>query len=215
MESELYALSVTAEKHRRLLSAGNKHSITVRGTRKPSSNTPQLSLVLDSLLSAVPKELSAPWLAVDEETLKNLRGRPAETFPSSSPENPLHERERRVEELAYAEGTLALTGHSEQEEEHEKESPFRFLVLSRFDHFDNHGGIIHHTILEKTPRLEELSSIAAIPRLDYLHLHQFRLGLELYRSRFLGSVFGVVPVVFARFFWEMSESRLYLLLPAL
>lgn len=141
---------------------------------------------------------------VEEERRRwrNLRGRPLEG----------QERQPKLsEELFFGEGVLYQIPEKDAPQLEETQ-PFSLSVGSQFDQFIGSKEILYAFHRELSPSLS-LSLPEATPllltQMIPAKLTRFRLGVERFRPRFLGSVVGSPPVVYYRFSCEVSEERVW------
>jgi hypothetical protein len=136
----------------------------------------------------------------------NLRGRPLETFsqqqsifgpPSGLPSD--------QEELWCVSGGITVGSP-----EHDS---FRIFAATKFRAFKRELIVhalhseVHSSLLSAHPKL---CTIAALCRIVPLRIDCLRIGFELFESKFLGSVAGILPAVYGRFNLEVAPKRVRL-----
>ncbi len=156
--------------------------------------------------------------------LSNRRGRPRESFESSSAP-PIFNGgifdgvSANREEMFHSDGSVYVLPDKLQDFPDDlselKEMPFSYQVYSKFDRFDNRGNIIHslHPQAQglETSLIEDLN-VQRITQLAPLRVDQVRLGFETYSPRLLGGAFGSIPEVEKRLCLEVTADRIYLFL---
>lgn len=143
--------------------------------------------------------------------LRNMRGRPRETF--AQPPVP-----EGTEQLLSVAGEISVPAQSEEELPEIKqqlaplELPFALELHSRFSCFAKNSILYQVTPQLTLPPvfLEQAQSLTELLRLPLACFSRVAVGFECFRSSFLGSLIGLVPVVYARFFLEVSTAGLQL-----
>lgn len=184
------------------LKATNKIAFCIRPT-SPLDSIP-VSLFLKTYIhhldSFLPKKLQ----------VDNLRGRPFESFPETSL-IPASNKDIREEEIFFSEGRVLEPNDSENRE---KDSSFTFSLRSNFNEYTPTGNISHNVEPLSTGKvhfLEKHITPNALVRWLPLELDCFRFGIEQYKKKFLGSMAGLVPTINSRFYIEVSEKEIFVL----
>lgn len=155
-------------------------------------------------------EVAPAVLTVKNEnaSLVDIRGRPRESF-DSPPLGLIDEKMRREELLAIAGKFLTSDDAGKVERRLEESDRFLVQVLSRFDSFRGPQHIVHscnRTLLGLSDDVAERFALKDLGYLFPLRLTECRLGLELYRSRFRGSMLSFAAGIEQRLYLELSTA---------
>lgn len=146
--------------------------------------------------------------------ISNVRGRPPAAFGLQSARPKL---EQNCEELFWGEGSIVHTDHRSTADERasssEKDEPFHFRLLSRFDSFQGSQKIVHRVEPQASRSLREVQHWLRPDRLARmlpLHLERVRFGSEFYRPRAITSLLGLTPMITGKFYLEISRKLIVL-----
>lgn len=148
-------------------------------------------------------------------TIEDMRGRPSESFSNKQVQDRLKPGE---EELFFTNGVIFDTPATldEYEKVSTEELPstaFSYRVSTRFDRFDGSRHIVHQFVPSGTSPVTSLMpplSVSAICQCIPLRLDYIRVGIEFFKGRFFGAMLGSAPVIFNRFYLEISPERIQL-----
>ena len=174
-------------------------------------NVPELlHLLPESLLSC---------LSGGELKLKNIRGRPPETFANGWI-GQTQDQENIKEELLFIQFRLLAQDDETDptlervEREGVGDSLFELRIETQFHGFSDNDEIIHKVVPRAINDLDPdlLESIAKIklsslPQNAVFSVEKSRLGLELFSRKFLGSWFGSGPSVSQRLYIELDKDQ--------
>jgi len=148
--------------------------------------------------------------------IKNLRGRPFESFPEIAfiPESSSNIRE---EEIFFSKGKVLNPNVDTNKESttDEKESVFTFSLRSNFQEYTPSGHVSHNLKPLTTGSikfLEKYITPLALAEWLPLELDCFRFGVEQYKKKFLGSMAGLVPMINNRFYIEVNKNEIFVLI---
>ena len=148
--------------------------------------------------------------------LENIRGRPSEAFPTDENGEASDLRRKQREELFFTRGVVLEPVEDEIEGTESSEfveSPFSFRITTRFETFRETSNVVYRVFHTPSPVLEEIKPVLSgrlLARLLPFRLDTIRLGLESYRTRTFGSLFGSVPAVQDRLYLEITRSKILL-----
>ncbi len=148
--------------------------------------------------------------------LKNMRGRPAETFGSGVSE--IQQSKTGREELFYSDGFLLtppqrLAQHPDDVSELDRE-PFHFALHSEFHEYSSSGNAVHKLVPSGSGLLDPAVAHLGVRNISQLlpvHLQKVRFGLEWYKKKFFGNFLGQVPAVQSRLYVEVSERHIWVM----
>lgn len=151
-----------------------------------------------NLKTSLPESLE---LLVGQEQLVNLRGR---QFSGVT----------ETQELVKIEGSLELVLPEEEDEGNEEEVklvPVFLELVTSFDSTQRGTGIIHNLKVIASPEIEQLLpkvSLEEALQLSSVTWNSARLGLEIFKTGFFGSLLGTSPVIHKRAYLELTQQKL-------
>jgi hypothetical protein len=231
MQSGCASLPKDTDRHKRMLelSVDVQKSSSFLGTRKtlaieaelrlasPAEDIP-ISILLERLFESSPEFIPSICFQTSAEgeqpvLIEDLRGRPVDTFPETERSALDALRRSQEEELFFTDGVILETEEAAEEGPAPEEKPFFLRITSKFETFKNSRHIVYRVLHSETPALEEIRpdlSARLLARLLPLRLDTIRLGLENYRGRSFGAMFGIVPTVQDRLYLEITRSSIRL-----
>ncbi len=164
---------------------------------------------LQTVFSLVSKFATSVQQEQNKLLAHNLRGRPVETFQHDE----IHKLGQGEEEVFFISGVCFSTDQTDDEKQ--ESLPFSLQVKSRFAKFSNSSDICyeivsipHGPITSLYPEVLHLKLSQLVPfRIDIV-----RIGVEVFRKKFLGSIFGRLPVIKKRFYLSAYRSSIELIL---
>ena len=222
-------LSVQGQTRGRLLGKGKNVSLRAKlllASFEATVTEIPIASVVQSMLEAAPEVLPpAHSTKIREENgklicvLQDLRGRPAESFRNSTSALPHRDGSTREEEFFYSAGSIfdlpATLEDPPIEPAESVKIPFRYQLLTKFNRFTDDGHILHDFTPEISANLSSLLPLLSprsLIKLVPTQLEQVRLGFEGYQRQFFGAMFGLIPKLQNRFYFEISTSQIQLML---
>lgn len=139
----------------------------------------------------------------ENQKLKNLRGRPPESFSSASVN-----LAKNGEEIVNIYGKATLLDSDLAED-------FCYSLSTFFSEYTNDGKIVHSLRGKALGALNEFGHIMNISKVCNwmpLSIEGFRFGAESYSRLFLGSMLGAVASIDSRFYIEVNKETAWILL---
>lgn len=183
---------------KRLLPYGYEASYELEASLNPA----QLSLFADGCITDL-----LPAEALRKGKIVDFKGR--DRLQSAGPEAP--QAFQNGDELFYLEGkVLAL----EEETSPPADSPFIFALTTHFSGFLGAQHIEHGVELQRQGELPAFVQFANAARAVPIELRCMRLGVNLFRGKYLSSFLGFSPVVTESLLIHAIGSRLHLRIEA-
>lgn len=200
-------LQESFEIKRRWLSATTVSKISLFSTSTPANISPQqVTAFATSLLQLLTPTISIFETRIgDVQQLKNLRGRPAETFS-----NDTTALLQRQEELCFIKGVAAPLQEDDEivDEERSEAQPFSVALNTKFENIISRE-ILHRAVFSTTGAISSWGdrfALNSIYHLPLLEISTFRLGFEHFVPSFLGSLLGSIPTIRSRFYLSMNKD---------
>ena len=139
----------------------------------------------------------------NKQTIRNLRGRPIESFPSNT-----KNLSKSGEEIVSIYGNAGI-------EDSDQNNDFCYSLATFFSEYSNQGEVIHslkNKAFGVLTDFEQALSISKVCSWIPLRIDGFRFGAEHYEQFFLGSMLGAVPSVESRFYIEVDKLTAWVLI---
>ena len=196
---------------------GTRHTLSIEAELADRDSAIPVSSFLEHLFRISPEFVPSICFQSSENSqpvlLEDLRGRPADAFPEQERSALETLRRAQEEELFFTDGVIINTENSDENDSAADETPFFLRISSKFETFKGSRHIMYRVRHSGTPALDEMRPFLSgrlLARLLPLRLEKIRLGLENYRGRTFGAMFGIVPSVQDRLYLEVTRSSIQL-----
>ena len=189
-----------------------RSSLDIEAEFVATDEIPFTSLI-ERLFSISPDFIPESSFSPNTPRLSDLRGRPRESFGASQWEG----GSSNEEELFYTKGVLYEVdtpgGSTADNLSRFPEIPFTYKIATRFESFTEGAHIEHKVVHSADPIFDEvLPAVSArfFARLFPARIERIRLGMEAYRPKLSGNLFGMIPAIHDRLYLELSSDRIRL-----